>query len=48
MTKANLNKALETFVDYNKITVRVEGWVKRKEKIESEGDLGIDIDVSLN
>jgi hypothetical protein len=30
MTKANPNKALETFVDTNTLRVRVEGWVKRK------------------
>ena len=30
MTKANPNKALETFVDTNTLRVRVEGWVKRE------------------
>jgi hypothetical protein len=30
MTKANPNKALETFVSTNRIRVRVEGWVKRE------------------
>jgi hypothetical protein len=29
MTKSNANKALESFVDTNKLTVRIEGWVKR-------------------
>ena len=29
MTKGTPNKALETFVDHNKATIRVEGWVKR-------------------
>jgi hypothetical protein len=38
MTKANPNKALQTFVDDNEITVRVEGWVKREKKVVSEGD----------
>ena len=32
MTKANLNKALETFVDTNTLRVRVEGWVKREQE----------------
>jgi len=31
MTKATLNKALETFVNTNQIRVRVEGWVKREQ-----------------
>ena len=30
MTKANPNKALETFVNTNVLCVRVEGWVKRE------------------
>jgi hypothetical protein len=30
MTKMNPNKALETFVNTNEVTVRVEGWVKRE------------------
>jgi hypothetical protein len=30
MTKATLNKALETFVNTNQIRVQVEGWVKRE------------------
>ena len=30
LTKANPNKALETFVDTNTLRVRVEGWVKRE------------------
>ena len=29
MTKASSNKALETFVNTNSLTVRIEGWVKR-------------------
>ena len=29
MTKSNANKALELFVNTNKLTVRVKGWVKR-------------------
>ena len=29
MTKANPNKTLETLIDTNSITIRVEGWVKR-------------------
>jgi hypothetical protein len=29
MTKANPNKALETFLDTNRLGIRVEGWVKR-------------------
>ena len=32
MTKSNPNKALETFVDANHLTVRVEGWVTREQK----------------
>ena len=31
MTKSNPNKALERFIDSNQLTVRVEGWVQRKE-----------------
>lgn len=34
MTKANPNKALEKFIDSNQLTVRVEGWVQRKETEE--------------
>jgi len=30
MTKANLNKALETFVNINTLRVQVKGWVKRE------------------
>ena len=30
MTKANLNKALETFVNTNTLYIWVKGWVKRK------------------
>ena len=30
MTKGTLNKALEKFIDTNRIVVRVEGWVKRE------------------
>jgi len=29
MTKASHNKALETFLDTNRLNIRVEGWVKR-------------------
>ena len=29
MTKSTPNKALETFIETNSLTVRVEGWVKR-------------------
>ena len=32
MTKSNPNKSLERLVDSNKLTIRVEGWVKRKEE----------------
>jgi hypothetical protein len=32
MTKSNPNKALEKVLDTNELTVRVEGWVVRKEK----------------
>jgi hypothetical protein len=31
MTKANPNRALETFVDTNSLRIRIEGWVKRNE-----------------
>jgi hypothetical protein len=31
MTKAVLNKALETFISTNRIRVQVEGWVKREQ-----------------
>jgi hypothetical protein len=31
MTKSNPNKALEKFVDTNRLQIRVEGWVKRDE-----------------
>ena len=36
ITKANSNKAPETFINTNSITVQIEGWVKRpvKELIE--------------
>ena len=34
MTKALPNKALETFISTNGIRVRVEGWVKRIERVE--------------
>lgn len=30
MTKASLNKALETFISNNELTIRLEGWVKRR------------------
>ena len=30
MTKVNLNKALETFIDTNTLCIWVEGWVKRE------------------
>jgi len=30
ITKANLNKALEMFVNINTLYMRVKGWVKRK------------------
>ena len=30
MIKANLNKALETFININTLRVRVKGWVKRE------------------
>ncbi|KAI1000125.1 hypothetical protein K3495_g8067 [Podosphaera aphanis] len=29
MTKANPNKALQKFVDTNKLNIRIEGWVQR-------------------
>lgn len=29
MTKANLNKSLESFINTNELSVRVEGWVQR-------------------
>ena len=29
MTKAKPNPSLETFIDTNKLNIRVEGWVKR-------------------
>ena len=29
MTKSNANKALELFIDINKLMVRIEDWVKR-------------------
>jgi hypothetical protein len=32
MTKSSPNKALQTFLDTNRLVVRVEGWVKREEK----------------
>ena len=32
MTKSTPNKALEKFLDLNKIVVRIEGWVRREEK----------------
>jgi hypothetical protein len=32
MTKAAPNKMLETFLDTNEMTIRVEGWVKREER----------------
>ena len=31
MTKILLNKALETLISTNKLTIRIEGWVQRKE-----------------
>ena len=30
MTKATPNRALENFISYNKIMIRIEGWVQRK------------------
>jgi hypothetical protein len=30
MTKANPKRALETLIDANRLTIRVEGWVKRR------------------
>ena len=30
MTKASPNRALEGFIDTNKLRVRIEGWVKRE------------------
>ena len=30
MTKASPNKALETLISTNKLTIRIEGWVQRK------------------
>jgi hypothetical protein len=32
MTKATPNKALEKFINSNRLTIRIEGWVKRGEK----------------
>jgi hypothetical protein len=32
MTKSSPNKALQTFLDTNRLVVQVEGWVKREEK----------------
>lgn len=32
ITKATPNKALQGFLDINKLIVRVEGWVTREEK----------------
>ena len=32
MTKASPNKSLETLVSTNELTVRLEGWVQRKER----------------
>ena len=29
MIKAKPNRALETFIDKNKLIIRIEGWVKR-------------------
>jgi hypothetical protein len=31
MTKSTPNRALEMFIDSNQLSVRVEGWVQRKE-----------------
>ena len=31
MTKSNANRALETLIDTNSLTIHVEGWVKRDE-----------------
>jgi len=33
MTKSNANKALERFLDTNRLQIRVEGWVKRGEQL---------------
>ena len=30
MTKVNLNKALEIFIDTNTLYIQVKGWVKRE------------------
>ena len=35
MTKANPNTALETFINTNKLRIRVEGWVKREKVSEA-------------
>ena len=35
MTKSNANKALESFVDTNKLIVRIEDWVKRAQAIQT-------------
>ncbi|KID81309.1 Ribonuclease H-like protein [Metarhizium guizhouense ARSEF 977] len=36
MTKASPNNTLETFIDSNKVTIRVEGWVKREPKTTTD------------
>ena len=41
MTKANPNKALETFIDTNSLRVRMEGWVERNPQHGSGGLEGI-------
>jgi hypothetical protein len=37
MTKGNANRALQTFIDKNRITMRIQGWVKRKEEDGKDG-----------
>ena len=37
MTKASPNKALETLISTNKLTIRIEGWVQRKEMDRTYG-----------
>ncbi|KID81051.1 polyprotein [Metarhizium guizhouense ARSEF 977] len=36
MTKVSPNHTLETFIDSNKATIRVEGWVKRGPKATTD------------
>src|SRR5438034_7425408 len=37
MTKAEPNKALQTLIDTNTMTMRVQGWVKRDRKADDGG-----------